>query len=726
VATALEHTHRVALADHHGEIAHHHRQAATPDALWRATEHARAAGAAALRRFAHEDALRWFETALATLDEHDTLAPDPAPATVRLDLLLSLGDVRMRAGLRSPGRDTFRECFVAARRLGDAPRLARAALGFCDRADRIAERDTEVEALLEEALAALPTQDGSLRARLLARLAVARSYPGAPDDRLALSRAAVAMAERIGDDAALTLALGARHQTLLGPDHTEERLSVASRILELARRTGSKEREIGGHFWRVLDLLELGDALGTERELREYARLADELGQPFYQWQTTALRTMRALTDGRFDDAERLAAESAAQGRRVRSPNAPLLEFVHTWVLHRERGTLGALEESLRAFAEALPSLPAFRCALALLYAETDRLHEAREALASLAAGGFGAIPRDENWLNALDECAQACVHLGDAETAAVLYDLLLPYAARVIVVSYGGAVDGPVSRYLGLLATVMGRLAEAELHLERALDLARRLGARPCVAHVLRDQAALLRRRGAPGDTDAAAARRAEAVAIYEELGMHGHVERERRLADDAAAGGAEAGSHRLRRLGRGWEVAFGGDVVVLPDSKGLRCLVELLRNPEQEIHVLDLYALGGAAPDVAAPATPVVDAHVDERAKREYRTRVRELRADLEEAEACNDLGRSQRARTELEVVERALVTAFGLGGRPRRLGDPVERARKAVYNRLRAVTSVLAREHPPLARHLERSVRTGTFCCYQPERPLAWRFE
>jgi hypothetical protein len=166
--------------------------------------------------------------------------------------------------------------------------------------------------------------------------------------------------------------------------------------------------------------------------------------------------------------------------------------------------------------------------------------------------------------------------------------------------------------------------------------------------------------------------------------------------------------------------------DVVVLPDSKGLRCLVELLRNPEQEIHVLDLYALGGAAPDGATPATPVVDAHVDERAKREYRTRVRELRADLEEAEACNDLGRSQRARTELEVVERALVTAFGLGGRPRRLGDPVERARKAVYNRLRAVTSVLAREHPPLARHLERSVRTGTFCCYQPERPLAWRFE
>jgi hypothetical protein len=57
---------------------------------------------------------------------------------------------------------------------------------------------------------------------------------------------------------------------------------------------------------------------------------------------------------------------------------------------------------------------------------------------------------------------------------------------------------------------------------------------------------------------------------------------------------------------------------------------------------------------------------------------------------------------------------------------MGDPVERARKAVYNRLRTVTGVIAREHPALGRHLEHSVRTGTFCCYQPQGAVAWRFE
>ena len=29
----------------------------------------------------------------------------------------------------------------------------------------------------------------------------------------------------------------------------------------------------------------------------------------------------------------------------------------------------------------------------------------------------------------------------------------------------------------------------------------------------------------------------------------------------------------------------------------------------------------------------------------------------------------------------------------------------------------------EHPALARHFENAIRTGTFCRYQPDRPLRW---
>jgi hypothetical protein len=29
-----------------------------------------------------------------------------------------------------------------------------------------------------------------------------------------------------------------------------------------------------------------------------------------------------------------------------------------------------------------------------------------------------------------------------------------------------------------------------------------------------------------------------------------------------------------------------------------------------------------------------------------------------------------------------------------------------------------------HPRLGRHLENSVKTGTFCAYAPETPMSWR--
>lgn len=32
--------------------------------------------------------------------------------------------------------------------------------------------------------------------------------------------------------------------------------------------------------------------------------------------------------------------------------------------------------------------------------------------------------------------------------------------------------------------------------------------------------------------------------------------------------------------------------------------------------------------------------------------------------------------------------------------------------------------SREHPPLARHLERSIDTGLWCVYRPEQPVRWR--
>ena len=172
----------------------------------------------------------------------------------------------------------------------------------------------------------------------------------------------------------------------------------------------------------------------------------------------------------------------------------------------------------------------------------------------------------------------------------------------------------------------------------------------------------------------------------------------------------------------GEVWTLEYEGIAVRLRDSRGLRFLATLLAQPGREFHVLDLAAPvpGGAV--VAPDAGEAVDAT----ARAAYRRRVEELRDSVEEARAAGDQELEARARQELDFVERELVAAYGLGGTARRLDDPAERARKAVRNRIRDTLSRIGAAHPPLGRHLRASVRTGTFCSYQPERRLAWRID
>ena len=75
-----------------------------------------------------------------------------------------------------------------------------------------------------------------------------------------------------------------------------------------------------------------------------------------------------------------------------------------------------------------------------------------------------------------------------------------------------------------------------------------------------------------------------------------------------------------------------------------------------------------------------------LDERSRREYRRRLESLRAELEEAESLNDFAGAEAAREEIEQLTAELSRAFGLGGRVRRAGSNVERARVNVQRRLK----------------------------------------
>jgi hypothetical protein len=156
----------------------------------------------------------------------------------------------------------------------------------------------------------------------------------------------------------------------------------------------------------------------------------------------------------------------------------------------------------------------------------------------------------------------------------------------------------------------------------------------------------------------------------------------------------------------------------VQVRNLKGIEDLAVLFGRPDEDVHCLEL--IGGA--DVGGTA----GAAVDQRARGEYRGRIRELQAEIDDAQAANDLGRAERAETELDALVRQLSASFGLSGRSRSGGSPAERARSAVTWRIRAAVKRLAKVHPELGRHLENAVRTGTWCAYRPETAVGWRID
>jgi predicted ATPase len=182
------------------------------------------------------------------------------------------------------------------------------------------------------------------------------------------------------------------------------------------------------------------------------------------------------------------------------------------------------------------------------------------------------------------------------------------------------------------------------------------------------------------------------------------------------------------FRREGELWLLSYAGIDAHLPDLKGLHDIARMLGSPGEEIHCLELAAAAaGGTARTAADEGLGVQGHagelLDERGRAEFKRRIADLREQVELAEAAGDSVRAERAQEELDGVTEALAAAFGLGGRARRAGDPAERARSAVTWRIRSAVSKVQAAHPELGAHLRSSVRTGTFCSYQPERPLRW---
>ena len=737
------------------DLAHHFFKAAAGGTAGKAARYAIRAGDEALANWAHEEAVRHYERALAALD----LAGGDDHA--RCDVLLALAGARSRVGESEAARDGVRQAAALARTIGPAAHLARAALGYpigLTAADVSAGHfDPEAVALLEEALAALGPADGELRVRVLARLAGSRL------ERRPLTEEAVAMARRLGDPATLGCALAAHAWALWGPGVARERLALAAELVGIADRLGDKELALHGHNAFHASYLQLGDRAGADHHHDIKDQLTTELRQPLHRWNVLLGYPLRAFLDGDFAASERLAMEALVVGQQVDPMSAVQAFAGQQGVIRREQGRCAEVEPAIAGLVAAQPNVPVWRCNHAFVLAELGRLAEARGHLEHLAARDFADIPRDGFIEVALAHLAEVVLALEDGERAPRLYELLTPYAEHHLMV-VGTLSLGPAARLLGGLAALLRRWEIAEEHFAAAHAQNESMRARPWKGHTHLDHARLLIRRDRPGDRARAGALLDTATAVGEAHGMtrllalvedaraqlaarpaaaaaaetapHGEAEA---VAPRAAPAGAAAAAARevgiFRREGEYWTIVHGGRTVRVRNVKGLHYVAYLLAAPGREVHVLDLLALteGTVAAAASAEAELQVtrsgaqgdDRPSDARARREYRERIRELEEDLAEAERLHDTGRAERVRAEIELLRDELRGAYGVGDAARSAASsPTERARKAVYNRIRSATMRLEADLPELARHLATTVRTGTVCVYYPDRPLRWR--
>jgi hypothetical protein len=165
------------------------------------------------------------------------------------------------------------------------------------------------------------------------------------------------------------------------------------------------------------------------------------------------------------------------------------------------------------------------------------------------------------------------------------------------------------------------------------------------------------------------------------------------------------------LVRDGEIWSVGWDGQEIRLKHSRALEILAGLVEHPGREFHVL---ALG---PPEAGEAVDLGDGGelLDDEARAAYRRRLGELDGEIEEARQWADLGRSDRLAAERAFLAEELARGTGLGGRPRRAGAAVERARVNVQKRLRGLIKKLGEVAPGLGRHLESEIKTGTYVSY-----------
>ncbi len=484
--------HGIDSEQHAGEIAYHLFESQDAESLVAARAYSETAALAASRRSAHDDAERHYIRALQVL-----ASTDPSNDQERCRLLLALGKEQCQSGNRSLAKKTFNSAASVARALGSTESLARAALGVAPGflAAEAGASDVFLQDLLTESLAETSPTNPSLRARIAARLAMALHWsesPGRMQDAIAL---AWELSEQAKDPFARLHVLVARWFCEWNHKELGKRSAIAEEIQSLAESLRDREMILMGMMLRQVGMLERGDTSAFDVSLQVFEGLALELRQPQSLWYTPAYRSMRALLDGRLDEAKELVERLTATAARLEDANAFHSLTAQRALLARESGCMEQMIPMISEGVRRFPGLQGFRAGLGWAYASLYRHQDAEREYSVVAAASFQDFPERFDWSSTAAFAAEVCSDLGDACRSRLLYEMLAPTHNQHLLLGLGVLSFGSADRLLARLSETMGLGEQAEAHFRVALERNAAAGAHAWTAHTKFDYARFLAR---------------------------------------------------------------------------------------------------------------------------------------------------------------------------------------------------------------------------------------
>jgi DNA-binding SARP family transcriptional activator len=426
------------------------------------------AGDHAFEHLAPTEAMHHYQTAL---DAAEALHRSDAQ---RADLLVRLGHAQYRAGDPQAQANLVRGAKLA-RDSGESHTLIRAALvvdlGIL-RVDRLAQEHSEV---VESALEVADPADAATYARLLALVAMSLTFTPDVARRVTLAHRALHLAEESDDPTIMAGVAPAVLAALWAPGNDRLRNEVAARALSAAEASGDPLLQFSVNLAARQVAIESGDPVRAAHNLIRLRATAQSVAEPYLRWLILLSETFEAMMTARLSEAETLAAETLELGLQIGAPDAFAMYAAELFVLRTFAGRHAELFPLVEQATRENPTVLPFKLAYGIICAAVGQVDAARQILREGMENGFAQLAVDNFWMTSVIAYAIIAIELDDLEAAAQLLPVIEPYAAEI---SFNGVTSqGPVSAYVGKLASLLSRHEEAEGHLKSALATATAFG---------------------------------------------------------------------------------------------------------------------------------------------------------------------------------------------------------------------------------------------------------